>query len=131
MRTGSKSLALFLIGVLAVVPALAADAQEAHVADQAAIEKAISERSNEDDANREAIRELLRRPEVRELAGKVKLNLQHAETAVATLQGDELTELASLAREAESRLSGGEKITISTTTIIIGLLVLILIIVAT
>jgi hypothetical protein len=131
MRTGSKSLAWFLIGVLAVIPALAADAQEAHVADQAAIEKAISERSNEDDANREAILELLRRPEVRELAGKVKLDLQQAETAVATLDGDELAEIASMAREAESRLSGGETITISTTVIIIGLLVLILIIVAT
>jgi len=130
MRTGSKSVALFLIGVLAVIPPLAAE-QETHVADQAAIEKAISERSSEDDGNREAILELLRRPEVRELAGKVKVDLQHAETAVATLEGDELAELASLAREAESGLSGGDAITLSTTTIIIGLLVLILIIVAT
>ena len=130
MRKGSKSLALILIGVLAVIPPLAAE-QETHVADQAAIEKAISERSSEDDGNREAILELLRRPEVRELAGKVKVDLQHAETAVATLEGDELAELASLAREAESGLSGGDTITLSTTTIIIGLLVLILIIVAT
>ncbi len=130
MRKGSRSLALILIGVLAVIPPLAAE-QETHVADQAAIEKAISERSSEDDGNREAILELLRRPEVRELAGKVKVDLLHAETAVATLEGDELAELASLAREAESGLSGGDTITLSTTTIIIGLLVLILIIVAT
>lgn len=129
MRIASKSVALFLIGVFVLVPPLAG-AQQTHVADQAAIEKAISERSIEDDANREVILELLKRPEVRELAGKIKVDLQQAETAVATLEGEELAELASMAREAESGLSGGDTITLSTTTIIIGLLVLILLIVA-
>ena len=130
MRTGSKSVALCLIAVLAVLPPLAAE-QQTHVADQAAIQKAISDRSSNDEGHREAILELLRHPEVRELAGKVKVDLQQAETAVATLEGEELAELASMAREAKSGLSGGDTITLSTTTIIIGLLVLILIIVAT
>lgn len=128
MRTGGKVVALFVISVLVVIPAVA---QQAHIADRTAIEKALSKRLSEDDANRESILQLLRCPEVRELAGKAKLNLQRAETAVASLEGDELAELASLAREAESGLAGGNTITISTTTIIIGLLVLILIIVAT
>ncbi len=130
MRTGSKSVALCLIAVLAVLPPLAAE-QQTHVADQAAIHKAISDRSSNDEGHRGAILELLRHPEVRELAGKVKVDLQQAETAVATLEGEELAELASMAREAKSGLSGGDTITLSTTTIIIGLLVLILIIVAT
>lgn len=129
MRIVSQSVALFLIGMLVAVPPLAA-AQQTHVVDQAAIEKDISERASEDDANRAAILELLQCPEVRELAGKIKVDLQQAEGAVATLEGDELAELASMAREAESGLSGGDTITLSTTTIIIGLLVVILLIVA-
>lgn len=117
-----------LCAVLAVAPAMA---QQAHVLDEAAIEKALSERLKEDDADREAIRALLRRPEVRELVKKAPLDLQRAEAAVATLDGSELQALASSARAVTGALSGGQsKITLSTTTIIIGLLVLILIIVA-
>jgi hypothetical protein len=53
MRTSSQPIALFLIGVLPVVPALAADVREAHVADQTAIQRPINERLSEDDADRD------------------------------------------------------------------------------
>lgn len=128
MQMNSRVVAGMLCAVLAVAPAMA---QQAHVLDEAAIEKALSERLKEDDADREAIRALLRRPEVRELVKKAPLDLQRAEAAVATLEGSELQALASSARAVTGALSGGQsKITLSTTTIIIGLLVLILIIVA-
>ena len=128
MHIGARALAVFLATVFLVTPALS---QEVHVVDQAAMERAVSESMSEDDAHREAVLRLLRRGEVHRLAAKVRLDLRQAEAAVSTLEGEELARLASLAREAESQLAGGQsKVTVSTTMIIIGLLVLILIIVA-
>jgi len=85
---------------------------------------------NQDRADREAIVSLLHRSEVQEVAARAGLSLAKAESAVATLQGDELRQLASQARQAESNLAGGAStIVISTTTIIIVLLIVILIVV--
>jgi hypothetical protein len=59
------------------------------------------------------------------------LDVRRAVDAVAVLDGPELASLASQSRQAEAALAGGQSsITVSTTLIIIGLLVLILIIVA-
>jgi hypothetical protein len=61
----------------------------------------------------------------------VGLDLKRAQSAVATLDGPELAELAARAREVDQALAGGQRsITISTTMIIIGLLLVILLIVA-
>ena len=129
MRSDHRVMALVVSMVLVVTPAMA---QEAHVVDQTVIDRALSEHSAEDDAHRQAVLGLLQRQEVRALAAKVHVDLKRAEAAVQTLEGDELLELASMAREAEAGLSGGSStITVSTTMIIIGLLILILIIVAT
>jgi hypothetical protein len=68
---------------------------------------------------------------VRELAGKLGLDLKRAEVAVATLDDVELGVIAARARTVNDALAGGQStVTISTTVIIIGLLVLILLIVA-
>jgi hypothetical protein len=68
---------------------------------------------------------------VKELAGDVGLDLRRAHDAIATLDGQELTELAAQARQVDESLAGGQsRITISTTLLIIALLVLILLIVA-
>lgn len=78
----------------------------------------------------EAWLRLLDRPEVEAIAGDAGLDLRRAQTAIATLDGQELTELTAQARQVERALVGGQStVTISTTTIIIGLLVLILLIV--
>lgn len=128
MHIVTRAVALFLVAIFSVTPALA---QEAHVVDQAAIDQALSEAIGEDDAHRETVLRLLRRAEVRGLAAELQLDLRRAEAAVATLEGEELARFASLAGDVETQLAGGQsKITLSTTTIIIGLLVLILIIVA-
>ena len=67
--------------------------------------------------------------EVRQMAAKAGLSVERAETAVATLQGDDLHQIASQARQAQNNLAGGAStIVISTTTIIIVLLVIILIV---
>jgi len=127
MRIVRRSLALVL-AVLMMAPA-AAQAQN-HVIGRTALDQALRERVSQDRADREAIVSLLHRSEVQEVAARAGLSLAKAESAVAALQGDELHQLASQARQAESNLAGGSStIVISTTTIIIVLLIVILIVV--
>jgi hypothetical protein len=72
---------------------------------------------------------LLARNEVRQIAARAGLSLETAQAAVSTLQGQELQDLASQARQVNDDLAGGAStVTISTTTIIIVLLVIILIV---
>ncbi|HEY7057048.1 MAG TPA: hypothetical protein VH458_11010 [Vicinamibacterales bacterium] len=105
-------------------------AQQTHVVSEADLEKAVHQRVAQDDADRVAIRSLLHRSEVREIAGKAGLSVETAEAAVSLLQGDDLRELAGQARAADEQLAGGAStIVISTTTIIIILLIVILIVV--
>ena len=127
MRIVRRSLALAL-AVLMMAPA-AAQAQN-HVISRTALDQALRERVSQDRADRDAIVSLLHRSEVKEVAARAGLSLAKAESTVATLQGDELHQLASQARQAENNLAGGAStIVISTTTIIIVLLVVILIVV--
>jgi hypothetical protein len=127
MRIVRRSLALVLALLMMAPTAVRA---QSHVIDRSVLEQALRERVSQDRADREAIVALLHRSEVQEIAARAGLSLTKAESAVATLQGDELRELASQARQAEDNLAGGSSnIVISTTTIIIILLIVILIVV--
>ncbi len=82
----------------------------------------------QEQSDREAISSLLRRDDVRGIAAQAGLSLDHANAAVAMLQGDDLRELASQARQAQNDIAGGAStVVISTTTIILVLLIIILI----
>lgn len=123
------SFVLAVFVVVAVVPPV--HAQSSHAAPISALEAAVQEHAASTDAGRETVLRLLARPEVQAIAGDLGLDLRRAESAVATLDGEQLTELAAQARQAEQGLAGGQsRVTISTTLIIIALLILILIIVA-
>lgn len=126
MRIVRRTLAVIL-SVLFVAPAAQA---QTHVIGRAALDQAVQQRVANDQADRDAIVTLLRRAEVRDVAAKAGLSLARAEAAVATLEGDDLHELASQARQVQTDLAGGAStIVISTTTIIIVLLIVILIVV--
>ena len=126
MKLVRRSLAVCL-AVLFMAPAASA---QSNVIGKSALDKAVQERVATDQADRDAIQSLLRRAEVREVAGKAGLSLEKASAAVTTLDGRELAQLAAQARLVENDLAGGAStVVISTTTIIIVLL-LILIIVA-
>ena len=128
MRTFVLSLTVLLTLTAAASPA---QGQTTHTAPQSAIDAALQQHATAADADRDTVRRLLARPEVRELAGGMGLDLRRASDAVGTLEGQDLAAVAAQARQAESALAGGQSsVTISTTLIIIGLLVLILIIVA-
>jgi hypothetical protein len=106
-------------------------AQQAHIAGQNLLDAAVQEHAHAVDRNRETVQSFLERADVKALAGKYGIDVRRAESAVAAMNASEVAQLAAHARAADEALAGGQsKVTISTTTIIIGLLVLILLIVA-
>lgn len=102
-----------------------------HVADRAAVDRLLTAQADQASADRDAIRTLLRHPDVREIADRYGLSIERAEAAVNAMSGDQLHQLAGQARQADQALSGGAStIVLSTTTLIIILLVVILLVVA-
>jgi hypothetical protein len=126
MRIVRHSLAVCLAVVLMAPMASAQD----HVIGKSTLDKAVQQRVTREQTDRDAILSLLQRAEVREVAAKAGLSLDKARTAVSTLQGADLQQAASQARQVQNDLAGGAStIVISTTTIIIILLLVILIVV--
>jgi acetyl-CoA carboxylase carboxyltransferase component len=120
--------------VLALLFALAiwrpVSAQQ-HVADQMTLDQVVADHVRQKADDREVIRRVLEIEQVREVVEGAGLDLKRAETAVASLDDAEVGIIAAQARAVNDVLVGGQStVTISTTVIIIGLLVLILLIVA-
>jgi hypothetical protein len=128
MRRASRTLTIFLI-ILLAMPRVGA-AQQLHVVDQGAIQKALAESTENTVAKRQAIRTALQQPDVVRVANHLGLELARAEAAVATLDGAELNQLAAQAQVVNDELSGGQTVRISAILIIIALLLVLLIIVA-
>ena len=105
-------------------PALAAE----HVLSGPEIQSHIDQKLHSEASDREAIRDLLARPDVRRVAGSAGLDLRRAETAVGVLSGPELARLAAQARDVNSRLAGGESITMTWTMVIIIVVALVVLI---
>jgi hypothetical protein len=125
MKFARRTLALCL-AVLVMAPS--ANAQSS-VITRSALDQAVKERVARDQADRDAVRALLQRQDVRAIAGKAGVSLDRALTAVSTLSGDDLRSIADQSRQVENQLAGGaSNIVISTTTVIIILLLVILII---
>ena len=128
MRT-LASVLLVSFSFVALAPRV--DAQVSHAAPQSALDAALQQHVATADADRETVLRLLDRPEVKVVAGDIGLDLLRAKDAIATVDSQTVAGLAAQAQQIEQGLSGGQSsITVSTTLIIIGLLVLILIIVA-
>lgn len=126
MKLLRRSLAVCL-AVLLMAPGVSA---QSHVINKSALDQAVQQRVSQEQADRESIVALLHRSEVREVAARAGLSLDKAEAAVSTLKGDQLSQVASQARQVQNDLAGGAStIVISTTTVIIVLLIVILIVV--
>lgn len=122
-------LSIVVVTFLFNAAAAPADAQVSHAAPQSILDAAVQDHVTNEAADRETVQRLLERPEVQSLAKDLGLDLRQAQSAVSTLDAEQLATVAAQARHADQALSGGQSsITISTTMIIIGLLVLILII---
>ena len=106
-----------------------AHAQVSHVAPQSILDAAVQDHVAASAADRETVQRLLERPEVQAVAADIGLDLRRAQSAISTLDAQQLSTIAVQANQVEQALAGGQSsITISTTLIIIGLLVLILIV---
>ena len=128
MRTSTCVLVILLSLVIAM-PRV--QAQASHTASQSAIDAALEAHVVSADADRADLLRVLANPEVKAVADKAGLDLRRATTAVTSLQGQELTQLAAQARQVDQTLAGGQsKVVISTTMLILVLLVLMLLIVA-
>lgn len=126
MRIVRKTLAVFLSFWL-IAPS--AGAQQAHVADRAALDQAVAAATARADADRAAIRRVLARQEVKDVAAKLGVDMARAESAVRLLNGTELAQAAEYASQIEQDLAGGATtVVITATTIVIILLIIIVIV---
>lgn len=124
MRTAVILVTFFLL------PMPAAAGQQ-HAADRAILDEIVAEHVRQTTDDREAIQQALKNEHVRTIAAEMGVDLTRAESAVATLDDADVAALSAQARAVNGALAGGQSnVTISTTWIIIGLLVLILLIVA-
>ena len=140
MRTIRRLLVLPLMLVtIAASPAFAdlprqsADGASAdqHLVAPAQLAATVADHVAQQDASRAAIREALARPEVRDVASSMHVDLVRAATAVDTMTGADLEQAANAARTVNQQIVGGAStVVISTTTIIIILLLVILLIIA-
>ena len=136
MRSTSSVVAV-VVAVMMATPHLqaasgdTASGQGMHIAGQSVLDAAVQAHARDTDRDRDTVRWFLQRADVRAIAGKYGLDIRRAESSVAAMDAVEAAHIAAQARAADETLAGGQsKVTISTTTIIIGLLVLILLIVA-
>lgn len=128
MRTLVSTLAVVL-SVLVAVPQVSA--QTSHAAPQAALDAALQQHVSASASDRADVLRVLDAPEVKAVAGELGVDLRQAASAVATLQGQQLAQVAAQARDVQQSLAGGQsRVVINTTLLIVALLVLILVIVA-
>jgi hypothetical protein len=120
-----------IVLLFTVATSIPAFAQQTHVADTAILDRAVADHVRQGADDRQEVLRVLENEQVRELAEGVGVDLKDAKAAIATLDETELGAIATQARAVNDALAGGQSsITVSTTVIIIGLLVLILLIVA-
>jgi hypothetical protein len=109
-----------------------ARAQERHAVAPSALATAVTDHVTARDADRDAIREALNRPEVRAIAERTGVDIDRAAASIDSLDSSSLARAAASARQVNQALVGGAStVTISTTTIIIVLLIILLVLVAT
>jgi len=105
--------------------------QQPHILSPSQLSEAMAMKVASRDADRASVREALARPEVKNVAASMGVDMNRLAASVDTLDAADLGQAASTARQINQQLVGGDStVTLSTTTIIIALLILILIIVA-
>jgi hypothetical protein len=123
----NKMVAIGLLPVLLI--ASPSFAQQARVVDSAAMTQALAGQADLERSQRELVRRVLGSSDARELASRLGLSVERADSAVATLSGAELNTLAQQAGAVDTALAGGSRtIVISTTTLLLVLIIVILLV---
>jgi hypothetical protein len=127
MRQARQSLVITLVLLMAASSGFAADQ---HVVSPQQLAATVSAQVAQQDADRAAIHQALARPDVKDAAKSLGIDVDRVNGAADTLSGGDLTKAADAARQVNQQLVGGAStVVISTTTIIIALLLIILLIV--
>ena len=122
----SKQLTLSTLLILAALGGTAPlKAQGSSAVSSAELDAAVAARASRDVR---AVRALLASEETRRIAGRMGVSASELSTRVASLDQTALDQLAQSAQADDRILAGGANVVISTTAIIIGLLVLILLV---
>ena len=129
MRRMREIVVTMLVAVM-LAPSLAYAGQAAAQTAPQTLSAVAADHAAKTQADRQAILDVLARDEVRQVAKAANLPIDRAAAAVATLQGQELAQVAAQAQQVNDALAGGQTITMSVWLIIIALLVVILIVVA-
>lgn len=106
----------------------AATAQE-HIASADALDAVVAAHTGTLEADRAELHAFLARPVVAEIAAQAGIDVVTARTAVAALDASEVRDISTQIGSLDAALAGGDSVVISTTAIIIGLLILILVLV--
>ena len=129
MRIARQLLVLPLM--LLTIAASPAFADLQHIVPPGQLAATVADHVARQDASRAAIREALARPEVRDVASSMHVDLARAAAAIETMTGTDLAQAANAARTVNQQLVGGaSNVVISTTTLIIILLLVIILIIA-
>lgn len=115
---------------LLVLPAAGFAQAQDHAAPVEALDAIVAEHDRALETERTELRTFLEQPEVRRIASEAGIDIVTAETAVASLDADEIRQLSGPLAQVDAALAGGDTVVITTTALIIGLLVLIIILVS-
>jgi len=121
-----------LIAALALGASPARAQDQGVVVDRAMVEQALAQRTQSDQREREVIKALLGREDVKAIAGDLGLSVEvrRAESAVASLDGEDLHRAAFQATAAHDLLAGGASGTIQLSLVSLLLIVIIVILLA-
>src|SRR5690606_26813507 len=120
MRKMREVIVTMLVAVM-LAPTLAYAGQAAAQQAPQSLAAVAAEHAAKTQADRQTILDVLARPGVRQVAASAHLPIDRAEAAVATLQGQELAQVAAQAQQVNDALAGGQTITMSVWLIIIAL----------
>ena len=121
------AVAIVLVGIF-ILPTEAL--AQSHVVSPADLQKQAVAASQARQQNLEAVQNLLSTPAAEKAMKSAKIDARQVKTAVASLDDQELAQLAARANKAQADFSAGDLSTRDLTLIILGIAVLILIIVA-
>lgn len=125
MRIRTTAVACVMASLMVTSTAFA---QQRHVAGPSALRAAVAAQVDVDTNNRAVVRDVLKQSEVRDVAGRLGLDITRAENAVATMNSADLARVADSARAADAALAGGNNtIIISTTTLLLILIIVLLV----
>jgi hypothetical protein len=103
-------------------------AQGQQVVDEAHLNAAVVDRADAAEQDRQQLRSLLQRDDVRHLVAERGVDMDRLDDAIGTLNAADLERIAPLVQQVNGELVGGQAIRLSAATIIVILLLVIAII---